>query len=587
MAKPNDEKTPKPANLFIKHCCLQKHQQKTKSISCLIISTAPKNVENLYHEDLRGKDFLFSLLDLESSLGNLSLIKKTLKDFIDANWNGSGEGVLDNIKIVLDIHGYNRPLKKVEEDFWVLTNKLKEDISGQEEDLAIFIKFAWPSEKFPDYHSIWPAIRTMPYGFRVMIIFLLALLGLLLAALLTSLEWTEQYKTLTVLLYVGIVLITFGVFLALFTLRFSAYFRDRERASNYGSFDTVEIIRWLEKIVTEDIIKEKDNFFCERDENFFGRINLSFIAHSMGCFVTTQAVRILSDVFDSAAIVRWKEIALEGPFGGYPRKDPSGSETNNDKKLQEIGERFTLKSLVLIAPDIPIWAIITGRSNYLKNSLRRFQTVYLFTNDADIVLRLLSTIANFFVFPSASLIGGYRLGNLTYTDKRVYGDQKLDFEKLGINAKFGNLRKPGSNHYLTKEPFCLDIAEGNKLFKNITIVDCTDYQDNELFDSNSRQPFNSCQPLKRRLSMNVLNNPIINRIPIAHINLCNYMATARIFGESHGGYFKWKFCLNLIYDLALYGGEKNEEKLNGKNKLTKKFMSDLEYHAIAWFRLKD
>ena len=47
-----------------------------------------------------------------------------------------------------------------------------------------------------------------------------------------------------------------------------------------------------------------------------------------------------------------------------------------------------LDQLILVAADIPVWAITTGRSNYLASCLRRFHDTVLFVNDADMVLRL-------------------------------------------------------------------------------------------------------------------------------------------------------------------------------------------------------
>ncbi|MHC5733162.1 MAG: alpha/beta hydrolase, partial [Nostoc sp.] len=75
--------------------------------------------------------------------------------------------------------------------------------------------------------------------------------------------------------------------MTLIILRISTYFRDTYRAVNYGVIDLVEFIRQLDARVKLSHNK---------------RIKLSFISHSMGCFVVTDVIRILSDVFDVESI---------------------------------------------------------------------------------------------------------------------------------------------------------------------------------------------------------------------------------------------------------------------------------------------
>ena len=78
-----------------------------------------------------------------------------------------------------------------------------------------------------------------------------------------------------------------------------------------------------------------------------------------------------------------------GPFGGFEVDTPADAQ--EIANLKKIGDFFKLKSLILASPDIPIWAITTGRSrsapprrsNFLRACLRRFDEAYLFTNDAE------------------------------------------------------------------------------------------------------------------------------------------------------------------------------------------------------------
>ncbi|MFP4121175.1 MAG: hypothetical protein ACLFWI_09230 [Coleofasciculus sp.] len=85
-------------------------------------------------------------------------------------------------------------------------------------------------------------------------------------------------------------ILSLGIILALLALRLSTYLRDRNRAMNYGVVDLVELIRQIDQAVIE----------CRQREDI--RIKLNFLGHSMGCFVVTNVVRILSDIFDTESI---------------------------------------------------------------------------------------------------------------------------------------------------------------------------------------------------------------------------------------------------------------------------------------------
>ncbi|MGH2412528.1 MAG: hypothetical protein ACRDEA_02295, partial [Microcystaceae cyanobacterium] len=160
---------------------------------------------------------------------------------------------------------------------------------------------------------------------------------------------------LLVLLAVVFVLVL-GIVLALMALRLSTYPRDRFRATNYGVIDLVEFIRQLDKAVIKQAFKQIEIPDHEKDSNIDiddpkikkNRVKLSFIAHSLGCEVVTQTIRILSDVFDPESIDKADQI-----------KNPSPA----------IGHVFSLERLILVAPDIPIESILSGRANFLKASL--------------------------------------------------------------------------------------------------------------------------------------------------------------------------------------------------------------------------
>ena len=191
-----------------------------------------------------------------------------------------------------------------------------------------------------------------------------------------------------------VAMVIFAPLLTIFALRVSNYFRDTFRANQYGVSDLVELIRRLDDGLVEQV-EIPDRAAREKYwENH--RIRLSFVGHSMGAFVVTNAVRVLSDVFDRASIGRLGR-------GSVAKTLPSS----------KVGNVFSLCRLVLVAPDISSETIISGRANVLRSSLRRFEEAYLFCNEGDMALRLASTTANYFSFPAKTRDGGYRLGNVT------------------------------------------------------------------------------------------------------------------------------------------------------------------------------
>jgi len=502
---------------------------------CLICSTAPINAESHYREDLTKEEPSYQIGD----------IKSVLRNFIREKWGEAGKDVLSKISIVLDIHGFNVPLKNCEANYERLREKFEDDVFGKTfEDFVLFVNFSWSSEPIVKSKFIeWiEPIKAMPWLLRIFLI----------TGISTVLFWSNPLSSLALILV--------GMVVCLIFLRLAVYFRDRDRAANYGVFDAVELVRWMQ-VILDEILLELDPQERERLKlcpDFYGRANLSFIAHSVGCFVATHTIRVLSDVFDQDAIKRWKKISPDGPFGENPKPTES---LVKDKEIQNLGDFFKLKTLVIASPDIPIWAITTGRSNFLQSCLRRFKEVYLFTNDADMILRIASTAANYFMFPSNSLVGGYRLGNLTITETRVYGVSNFGNDALGVRALTHNIP-------LKDEPFDCEV-DVNKSF---TIIDCTDYKD-EFVDNKSYASS------KRLLSAFTANNslmPLLNYIVTAIIHFSGICKV-----DSHGGYFKGKFCLDLIYSLALYGKKADQDKCN------EKWKQELKNHQIAWVEASD
>ena len=198
------------------------------------------------------------------------------------------------------------------------------------------------------------------------------------------------------------------------------------------------------------------------------RIRLSFVGHSMGAFVVTNAVRVLSNVFDRASI---GGLGL----GADAKKRPSS----------ELGNVFSLGRLVLVAPDISSETIISGRANVLQSSLRRFEEAYLFCNEGDMALRLASTTANYFSFPAKTRDGGYRLGNVSVREASAI--QKIEMAGIVNLLPNGELVKENvreflSYLYIRRSRSLLDrqleigLDEGTPSIAELfTYFDCTNY----------------------------------------------------------------------------------------------------------------
>lgn len=325
-------------------------------------------------------------------------------------------------------------------------------------------------------------------------------------------------------------ILSVGIILALLALRLSTYLRDRNRAMNYGVVDLVELIRQIDQAVIER----------RQSENI--RIKLNFLGHSMGCFVVTNVVRILSDVFDTESI----------------NKQPSNY----------IGRVFSLGRLILVAPDISIDSIMPVRSNFLRSALRRCEEAYLFSNEGDLALRLASTAVNYINFPARTRFRGYRLGNLTvqrFADQYDYRNQRLTEKDYGIvNNKNGQIESPyccleirASNreHQQLDELVPVgqvdkEIVKGSdvstidlqnvRVADRFTYFDCTDYCD--FTDSEPNKPTGVVSQSLKKSALVVFDYV---RLSIA------YFVKGEI--NTHGGFFYGKLSQQLMYELAFLG----------------------------------
>ncbi|MEB3295732.1 MAG: alpha/beta hydrolase [Synechococcales bacterium] len=348
-----------------------------------VVSTAPINIED--QSAIDGADPHFHI------------------EAITQHLNQQGNAA----EILVLIHGYNTGRDGVRNWYRNACEYIAQHYPNTPKGLVV-LGYRWSSEqvtedesgKFLDKRNYakqsLPTLMDLIYRYALIGI-LVGLAGLILTIAIALLKGGISFLVPLIfsLIFLFSLLAVSPIF-TIFVLRLSVYFRDTYRANHYGVSDLVELIRQLDNalvdLAPQETREQRQQFWESR------RIRLSFIGHSMGGFVVTNAVRVLSDVFDQSSIGR---LDLMGR-----KKLPSA----------KIGNVFSLGRLVLVAPDMTAEAVISGRANVLRSSLRRFEEAYLFCSEGDMALRLASTTANYFTFPAKTRDGGYRLGNMTVRD---------------------------------------------------------------------------------------------------------------------------------------------------------------------------
>ncbi|MEI1373952.1 alpha/beta hydrolase [Nostoc sp. UHCC 0926] len=349
------------------------------------------------------------------------------------------------------------------------------------------------------------SLRIIPNG--LLLVFFAWLFGAIF-----SLFVKNPYPWLIFVIVLFVLLI--GIILALIILRVTSYPRDRFRASNYGVLDLVKFFQYLQKEISD-----KDP---KKNWGDLNRIKVSFVAHSLGCEVATQTIRILSDVFDTSAL--------------------------DEKPSSNIGAVFKLGRLVLVAPDIPVESILTSRANFLKSSLRRCEEAYIFSNEADLALRLASTAANYFSFPTKTRDRGYKLGNVTVDNKKslpkdygIVNCQNADFTNPTPPSKYLEIRASSNER---KRLHCLNnnVPLADEVTANsFTYFDCTDYTD---CTDKERSKRGILSFSKKQSALNFWD----------YVQLCGaYFLKFPRHINVHGGYFEGEFCQLLINELAFLG----------------------------------
>ena len=390
--------------------------------------------------------------------------------------------------------------------------------------------YRWPSERIG---SVWPsslsALPALPLIILVVSLVAIALCVWVVAAILKLVGLVETdlaHHLLTAAETVCGLLIVAIIVLA--ALRAIVYFRDVYRATNYGVPDLVEVIRQIDR----EAVRRLMDLGGGAAQSGRRRIALSFIGHSMGGLVVTNAIRVLSDVFAKDVI----RTTLSGRL--RPEIAAREREGEDDVVPGRIGHVFTLMRFLLVSPDIPAEALLADRGNFLASSLRRFREAYLFSNEGDEVLRAISTAVNYFTFPTLSRVYGYRLGNAEILTSDFAptppGPNQLDILRTGtetlseLSGKTTRSRKPAA------------------VARAFTFFDCTDYKDGDPPKGMLTEALN----FKR-------DNPAAG-IPLwDQLKLLILYILGRI--DVHGGYFDGAVAQRLIYRLACLGFDESLE----------------------------
>lgn len=493
------------------------------------------------------------------------------------------------VNLVIQIHGYNTGDSYVD-DYQDARNqiaKIQKESEKDLDDIIIFLGYSWPSEKIAifNHEFICGSLKSLPGWLQV-----ISLMGI--PWIVAGLIWIgmntfpASFHGFTNNLYAGwfladtlkfinssrdtlivgsnfIVKLLFYITalspiitiltLVLILLRASVYFRDSYRAIHYGVPDLVQFFRAFEYLLINDRNPEnpytrgdfnnesQSNRYCRLYEK--NRIRLSFIGHSMGGFVTTNLVRTLSDVFDSIDVPRSDR--EDANYRNDALSILDGDRTLSNHKKSEIGKCFTLERLILVSPDIPVNAILSGRSNFLSSSLNRFQESYLFSNEGDLILLLLSTVANYISFPSNTPQMGYKLGNLGVTNHKKKQDQYITnhFNRIEAQANTNNSGNVLRNLIIGVDHSDLIEVGDDMPFvaQEFTYFDCTNYLRKELSIFNANNKFQSYE----------------------RMTMFNYASLMLNLTATHSGYFKYDDTRTAIYMIACHGLENFEKSSIG------------------------
>lgn len=448
----------------------------------------------------------------------------------------------DEPNLVVMVHGFNNPQPAVLKMYAGSSQAIEADPLVSDKKGLVCVGYRWPSENMGrPVQGTFAALPALPVWLLVFGVILLVPYPLW-SLLLGYGRWVLVGHFLTML---GLTLISTVAGIAL--LRVIVYFRDNYRAASFGAPDLVEIVRQIDRAVIDHdgrrLGLERSTALKHRGTN---RVQLSFIGHSMGGFVVTNAIRVLSDLFAPDAV---RTHLNETVVHAAPANAEGVAGSTVEKISPNIGNIFTLMRFVLASPDIPAEALLSNRANFLASSLRRFREAYLFSNEGDEVLRLISTAANYFSFPTKSWKFGYRLGNVEILTED-YGLIKPSGQSIPQLLRVG--------YYTVQELYEVlltarrEQAGSASLQKNlaeiISYFDCTDYVD--IDSEGKRRPLLTfAKKIKQRNAKARMSWWSNFALLLAYLLL-------RQRPNVHGGYFEGQLSQKLIYRLSCLGFNK-------------------------------
>ena len=480
----------------------------------LIESTAPDNVEKGADAGGKPPDGLISVDPDEAVKEIAETLTPEGGSEVDAN-------------LVVMVHGFNTPRDRALEFYGKALAALKRDedkLFGDTARRTVCVGYRWPSERIGSVlSSSVSAMPVLPLIILCVSALAIAVAVWIIAALFKLFGMTETDLVRQVLVaFVAVCVFLIFAIAILALLRAIVYFRDVYRATNYGVPDLVEVIRQIDR----EAVQRLKGLGETEGPSSRPRAALSFIGHSMGGLIVTNAIRVLSDVFGKDVI----RTTLSGRL--RPEMAAREREGDDDQVSGRVGHVFTFMRFVLVSPDIPAEALLADRANFLSSALRRFREAYLFSNEGDEVLRAISTSVNYFTFPTMRRIYGYRLGNAEILAS-AFGATSPGRDQLGL-LRTGTETLKFLSGQTTRAQRPAAVARAFSFF------DCTDYKDGE--------------PPKGMLTeaLNFKRNDPTAGIPLwAQLKLLILYVRGQV--DVHGGYFDGTLAQQLIYRLGCLG----------------------------------
>jgi hypothetical protein len=434
--------------------------------------------------------------------------------------------------LVVMVHGFNTPRSRALDFYKDALEALVGDktaIFGDDRRRIVCIAYRWPSESVGSVLSSSGSAMPLLLSWLFVgaaIVLVADAVGWIAADFHWAAYWPAWLFTLGAVALVAMIVI-------LLLLRAIVYFRDVYRATNYGVPDLVEVIRQIDRAASKAA-----DALARQDGRPRKRIALSFIGHSMGGLVVTNAIRVLSDVFDPDVILT--------TLSGENRRE-RGAQAATDQVPGRLGHVFSLERFVLASPDIPAETLLSARANFLASSLRRFNEAYLLSNEGDEVLLMISTIVNYFTFPTRSRNYGYRLGNIEILSE---GFGTIASHGLLSNLRVGDRTLAKLSQEKTRE----GAADPTEVAEAFTYFDCTDY-----VDEPGRHGY-----LSEALNVKA-HDPERSMSYWQHMRLLvRYLLPGKLHIDVHGGYFKGDLTRQLIYRLSCLGAAGAEAAFGGE-----------------------